>query len=81
MRFLSSTAPLCDPLMGWTGSADTQKQVTLYFANRAAAVRYAKQHGVRLIDAPAAPSYTANIRKGGYADNFKTHKRGGGWTH
>lgn len=68
-----------DPLMGWTSSSDTQTQVKLRFATKEAALAYAKAHG---IDAVVTEPKTrkANIRPGGYGDNFATNRRTV-WTH
>jgi len=68
-----------DPLMGWTSSGDMQSQVRLRFETKAAAVEYAKAHG---IDAVVSEPKTrkANIRPRGYGENFATNRRGP-WTH
>ena len=68
-----------DPLMGWTGSGDTQSQVRLQFDSREAALDYAKANG---IDAVVSTPHKrrANIRPGGYGENFATNRRGS-WTH
>ncbi len=66
-----------DPLMGWCGSADTNRQVRLGFANKADAVAYAERRGW---------SYTLGterkrrIRPKSYADNF-AYGRPQPWTH
>ncbi len=57
-----------DPLMGWTSSSDTRRQIRLRFPNRAEAVRYAEQHGVPYEVLPEHP-LRRHIRS--YADNFK----------
>ncbi|SMR81478.1 ETC complex I subunit conserved region [Aliiroseovarius halocynthiae] len=68
-----------DPLMGWTGSSDTQSQVRLKFQSKAAALDYAKEHG---IEATVTEPHKRkqNIRAGGYGENFATNRRGP-WTH
>ena len=68
-----------DPLMGWTSSGDTQAQVKLRFATKEAALEYAEAHG---IDAIVIEPKTrkANVRPGGYGENFATNRRGA-WTH
>ena len=35
-----------DPLMGWSGSANTAKQVTLSFPTKEDAIRYAQANGL-----------------------------------
>ena len=68
-----------DPLMGWTSSQDTQTQVRLRFPTKEAALDYARDHG---IDAQVAEPQKrkANIRAGGYGENFSTNRRVP-WTH
>jgi NADH dehydrogenase len=68
-----------DPLMGWTSSGDTQVQVRLRFPTKEAALAYAAEHG---IDAVVTEPHKrkANIRPGGYGENFATNRRGP-WTH
>ncbi|MCL4189230.1 MAG: ETC complex I subunit [Rhodobacteraceae bacterium] len=68
-----------DPLMGWTGSGDTQRQVRLRFADRAAAEAYARAHGLDAAVIAPQPR-RPNIRPGGYGENFATGRRGS-WTH
>ena len=68
-----------DPLMGWTSSDDTQSQVRLRFETKAAAVSYAKDKGIDAV-VQDPKSRKANIRAGGYGENFATNRRGA-WTH
>jgi len=68
-----------DPLMGWTSSSDTQSQVRLTFDSKEAALAYAEDHGIdAVVTEPKARK--ANIRQGGYGENFATNRRGA-WTH
>lgn len=66
-----------DPLMGWTGSADTRTQVRLEFDSKEEAVAYAEAHAIpyRLVEAKERKP----VRKS-YADNFR-FGRIGSWTH
>jgi NADH dehydrogenase len=68
-----------DPLMGWTGSADTQSQVRLRFSTKEAALDYAKEHG---IEATVTEPHKRkpNLRAGGYGENFAPNRRSA-WTH
>ncbi len=79
LEFAPDEAREIDPLMGWTGSGDTQSQVRLRFPCRAAAEEYARAHG---IDAQvfAPHKRRTNIRAGGYGENFATSRRQT-WTH
>lgn len=66
-----------DPLMGWSGSANTLKQITLTFPTKDDAVRYAQAAG--LAYTVAEPPTRKRIHRS-YADNFK-FGRIGSWTH
>lgn len=68
-----------DPLMGWTGSADTQAQVKLRFETREAAEAYARERGIDYVVLPEHPR-RPNVRPRGYGENFATDRRGA-WTH
>jgi len=79
LEFAPATPREIDPLMGWTGSPDTQRQVRLRFADRAAAEAYARARGLDYVVAPPQKRQP-NIRPGGYGENFATARRGS-WTH
>lgn len=66
-----------DPLMGWSGSSDTQQQVRLTFDTRDDAVAYALRNGLAYTVAEPKPR---GMVKKSYADNFK-FGRIGTWTH
>lgn len=66
-----------DPLMGWSGSADTSKQVALTFPTKEAAVAFAEREGLAYAIVEPVP---ARRLKRSYADNFK-FGRVGSWTH
>ncbi len=68
-----------DPLMGWISSNDTQTQVRLTFDSKEAAVAYARENGIDAVVTEPKPR-KANIRPGGYGENFATNRRGA-WTH
>lgn len=68
-----------DPLMGWTSSDDMLSQVKLRFDSKEAALDYARDHGIdAVVQEPKRRK--ANIRPGGYGENFATGRRGT-WTH
>ncbi|MEQ9695104.1 ETC complex I subunit [Shimia sp. SDUM112013] len=79
LEYSASEAKNIDPLMGWTGSGDTQAQVKLRFPTKEAALEYAREHG---IDAQVTDPHKRkpNIRPGGYGENFATNRKGP-WTH
>jgi NADH dehydrogenase len=78
-EFAATEARDLDPLMGWTSSDETQTQVRLQFETKEAALDYASTKNiVATVQEPQKRS--ANIRAGGYGENFATHRRGI-WTH
>ncbi|MET4129200.1 ETC complex I subunit [Roseovarius sp. MBR-6] len=79
LEFVPGTAREVDPLMGWTSSGDTQAQVRLRFPTKEAALDYAKDHGIDAVVQDPKPR-KANIRPGGYGENFATYRRQV-WTH
>ena len=66
-----------EPLMGWTSSSDTKRQIKLSFATKDEAIAYAKENGIafRLEEPPVS-----KIRPKSYAENFK-YGRPDSWTH
>ena len=68
LEFEQSEARKPDPLMGWTGSGDTQAQVRLSFPSKDAAKAYAEKHGItaRIHASPAK-----SLKLQAYADNFR----------
>ncbi|MBB93555.1 MAG: ETC complex I subunit [Rhodobacteraceae bacterium] len=79
LEYEPASAREIDPLMGWTSSDDTQRQVRLRFATKAEAVEYARDNG---IEATVMEPHKRkpNIRARGYGENFATDRRGA-WTH
>ena len=79
LEFAPASRREVDPLMGWTSSNDTQSQVKLRFDIKEAALEYAQENGIEaVVSEPKARK--ANIRAGGYGENFATHRRTV-WTH
>ena len=79
LEFAPASAREVDPLMGWTSSSDTQAQVKLRFDTKDAAVEYARENDIDF-DVQEPKTRKANIRPGGYGENFATNRRGA-WTH
>ena len=79
LEFVPNETRNIDPLMGWTTSDNTQTQVCLEFESENAAVSYAKLHNIE-VTIQVTQKRAANIRAGGYGENFATHRRGI-WTH
>ena len=79
LDYAPDSARAVDPLMGWTGSSDTQSQVRMRFESKEAAVAYAAAHGIdAAVQEPKERK--PNLRPGGYGENFATARRGA-WTH
>jgi len=68
-----------EPLMGWTGSSDTNSQVQLWFESKELAVNYAKKKGIPYTVLNANHRKHI-IRENGYGDNFAYNKKIP-WTH
>ncbi len=68
LEFEQSEARRPDPLMGWTGSGDTQAQVHLTFPDMDAAKAYAEKYGIAA-RVHLTPARTLKIQA--YADNFR----------
>lgn len=68
LEFEQSEARQADPLMGWTGSGDTQAQVSLTFPTKDAAKDYAAKYSI-----PARVHATPrkSLKLQAYADNFR----------
>lgn len=79
LEYVNATGREVDPLMGWTSSDDTQSQVRLTFETKEAALDYAKDNGIEA-SVQEPKTRKANIRPGGYGENFATNRRGA-WTH
>lgn len=79
LEFPAAEGREIDPLMGWTGSRDTQSQVRLRFDTCKQAEDYARDKGLEFtVQTPHARS--ANIRPRGYGENFASDRRAP-WTH
>jgi hypothetical protein len=77
LEFAPSSRKEADPLMGWTSSDDTRRQLRLTFETREEAVAYAEREGIAyLVEEPAA----RKVQSKAYADNFR-FDRIGNWTH
>lgn len=79
LEHVNETGRDVDPLMGWTSSDDTQAQVRLTFDTKEAALDYAKDNNIEAVVQDPKPR-KANVRQGGYGENFATNRRGA-WTH
>lgn len=77
LEFSADAPRPIDPLMGWTGSADTGSQVRLTFPTRKAAADYAAKHGIA---AAVEEPQKRRHRPRGYGDNFAYGRRVP-WSH
>ncbi|MCF3934549.1 ETC complex I subunit [Acuticoccus sp. M5D2P5] len=66
-----------DPLMGWTSSADTKRQIRLDFPTREEAIAYAERHGY---DYRVEEEKSSTEKRMAYSDNFRAD-RVAPWTH
>lgn len=57
-----------DPLMGWTSSTGTRRQIRMSFPSREEAIRFAESTGWAYIVLPAQEK---RVRPRNYADNFR----------
>lgn len=79
LEYAADEAREIDPLMGWTGSSDTQSQVRIRFETKEAALAYAEDKGIEAtVTEPHKRKH--NVRAGGYGENFATNRRQV-WTH
>ncbi len=77
LEFVSDDPREIDPLMGWTSSSDTTRQVKLWFDTKEEAIAYATRNGIaHQVEEPKEPKR----RTMSYSDNFKFN-RIGQWTH
>ena len=79
LEYSADGAKEIDPLMGWTGSADTQSQVRIRFDSKEAALAYAREHAIEAtVSEPHKRKH--NLRAMGYGENFAPGRRAV-WTH
>lgn len=77
LEFEQASPHRLDPLMGWSGSDDTQTQVRLRFATREEALAYAEAQGLQAEVELPKPH---RVPPKAYADNFRFDRREN-WTH
>jgi hypothetical protein len=68
LEFEPAEARKPDPMMGWSGSGDTQEQVRLKFASAEEAIAYCEKYGIAY-HVNKTPPKTLKIQA--YADNFR----------
>ena len=68
LEFEPTAPPFVEPLMGWTASPDTRRQVKLRFPTKEEAIAFAEKHGLEY--QVFEPEERA-IRPKSYADNFR----------
>jgi hypothetical protein len=72
-----ATAREIEPLMGYTGSTDTQAQVRLSFETLAEAETYARANGIPY---SVQPAHSSTPKRASYPDNFRFDRKTP-WTH
>ncbi|MBM3567608.1 MAG: ETC complex I subunit [Alphaproteobacteria bacterium] len=71
LEFAPGAPKVLDPLMGWTGSADTNGQVRIAFESRDAAIAFATRNGLAY---SVAEPHARALKLRAYADNFAYHR-------
>lgn len=77
LEFETEQPLAADPLMGWTSSGETSRQVRLTFDTEQQAIAYAEREGLAYTVAPEAP---VRSHRKSYSDNFRWG-RTENWTH
>ena len=67
LEYMPAKAKKLDPLMGWTGSSDMNRQIQLKFASKQDAVSYAKRNSV---DYEVIEPKARKLKLKSYADVF-----------
>ena len=67
LEYVPQAQKYVEPLMGWTGSADTQGQVKLRFSSKEKAVTYASTNNIPY---EVLENHPRRKIKKSYADNF-----------
>ena len=77
LEYVPDQRRVIEPLMGWTSSGDTRRQVRMSFATKEEAVAFATSNGIAFrLEEPHA----SKIQPKSYAENFK-FGRPDRWTH
>lgn len=79
LEFTPEKRKQIDPLMGWTGSDDMNRQVQMRFDTRDEAVAYAERHKIAY-QVLEPKTRRPNVRPKGYGQNFASERRQS-WTH
>ena len=77
LKYISYSKTDLDPVMGWSGSNDTSKQIVLKFNSKDEAIDYAELHSLKF---RVLNNNTKKIKPKSYSDNF-SYKRKGLWSH
>jgi hypothetical protein len=77
LEYEPATPASIEPLMGWTSSGDTRRQLRLWFATKEEAIAYATRQGLAFaVEEPRE----RHVRAKSYSDNFR-FDRVGRWSH
>ncbi len=77
LKYVNSSKTNLDPLMGWSGSDDTSKQIVLRFNSKEEAIDYAETN---YLEFRVLKNNTKKIKPKSYAENFSYHRKGL-WSH
>lgn len=72
LEFVPQDKKSVDPVMGWISSADTSRQLKMYFATQEEAQRYANENGIVV---ELRQPHRRSMKPKSYAANFSTNKR------
>jgi hypothetical protein len=75
--FEADSALEIEPLMGYTSSRDTRRQVRLTFETQEEAETFARRNGIPYTVQPPRPS---SVKRTVYSDNFRSDRKIP-WTH
>jgi hypothetical protein len=75
--FEADSAQEIEPLMGYTSSRDTRRQVRLTFDTQEEAEAFAQRNGIPYVVQEPHPS---TVKRTSYSDNFRSDRKTP-WTH
>lgn len=72
LEFVPQDKKSVDPVMGWISSADTARQLKMYFDSQEEAKRYAAENGIAV---ELRTPHQRSVKPKSYAANFATNRR------
>ena len=68
LEFEPDAPRVIEPVMGWTSSGDTERQVRMRFTSKDEAIAFAKKHG---LEHRVSEPKRRTLRPRSYSDNFR----------